>query len=115
MKGLMDAKAVADRLGITVSALNKLAVRKKRDGTITLPSKWFAGRRCWETATIDAYLKDEAAQRRRRQVAATQRKFDLDEPAATRQQLAIDAQSPIGKLNLNEMVYKASDGSEHRI
>ena len=55
----MDSRAVAKRLGITISAVNRLAARG------TLPSIWHAGRRMFKKAAIDAYCNDSAAQKRR--------------------------------------------------
>jgi predicted DNA-binding transcriptional regulator AlpA len=60
METILDARGVARKLGITVSAVHRLAARG------TLPSTWLAGVRIWKLETVERYLVDEVAQKRRR-------------------------------------------------
>lgn len=55
----MDTRQVAKRLGISVSAVNRLCARG------TLAYTWQAGRRLFKKASIDSYCVDQAAQKRR--------------------------------------------------
>ncbi len=59
-EGYLDSRQVAKKLGISAAALCRLATRG------TLPSEWVAGRRIWNPETIDRYLNDHEAQKRRR-------------------------------------------------
>jgi predicted DNA-binding transcriptional regulator AlpA len=66
LEDLLDARAVAKTLGITVSAVHRLAARG------TLPSNWLGGRRIWKRAQVAQYLADQPAQARRRASATVQ-------------------------------------------
>lgn len=63
MEGYLDAKGVAKMLGITVSAVHRLAARG------TLPGTWLGGIRFWKRETVQRYLDDDVAQARRRGAA----------------------------------------------
>lgn len=59
-ESLIDAREVSKRLGISVTAVHRLAARG------TLPSQWLAGRRVWTVDSVKRYEADPDAQRRRR-------------------------------------------------
>lgn len=63
VEGYIGSKALARELGISVTAVNRLALRG------TLPSLWIDGKRVWPRETIRRYLLDSTAQGRRRSPA----------------------------------------------
>lgn len=56
----MDTRQVAEELGVSRTAVNRLASRG------TLAYLWKGGVRLYRKSVIDAYKRDEAAQARRR-------------------------------------------------
>lgn len=60
MEGWLSIQDVAQKLGISVSAVHRLASRG------TLAFRWLAGRRMVHRDTLTAYLSNPALQARRR-------------------------------------------------
>ncbi len=90
-EGILDAKAVAVRCKISVSAVHRLAKRG------TLPSEWAADRRIWRAAVVDRYLADRAAQSRRRGTWRNATLFQgKDEIPVDRVVNELNAQAPAG-------------------
>lgn len=91
LAGYLDAKAVAKKLRISVSAVHGLRERG------TLPSEWMGSVRVWKEETINRYLNDVAAQKRRGPKGQlTLDGLELTTDEAIAHMRSVEAQAPAG-------------------